>query len=279
LNKNRKANLPVVGDIKDALTRLNAMIAKRPLAKKHTAWLAQIDEWKKKGPFAYRITPEIATSDHMVDHMQGKENEVILQQMVVETLYELTKGEAYITTGVGQHQMWAGQWYKYSHPRQFITSGGLGSMGFGYPAALGIKVALPDKQVIDIDGDGSFLMNIQELATAHIERIAAKAIILNNQHLGMVVQWEDNFYGGNRGHTYLGDPEHRPQIYPDYVRVCNSFNVKCERVMFKKDLRAAIQRMLDADEPYVLDVITPYSTHVIPFIPAGKTVADMIWKP
>jgi acetolactate synthase-1/2/3 large subunit len=279
LNKNRKAHLPVVGDIKDALTRLNALVAKRPITRKHTPWLAQIEEWKKKAPFAYRITPEIANSDHMVDHMQGKEGEVILQQMVIETLYEMTKGEAYITTGVGQHQMWAGQWYKYKYPRQFITSAGLGSMGYGYPAALGVKVALPDKQVIDIDGDGSFLMNIQELATAHVEKIAAKAIILNNQHLGMVVQWEDNFYAGNRGHTYLGDPDHRPEIYPDYVRVCNSFGVKCERVMFKRDLRAAIQRMLDADEPYVLDVVTPYSTHVIPFIPAGKTVAEMIWKP
>ena len=279
LNKNRKAHLPVVGDIKDALTRLNKMIAKRPLEKKHTAWLAQIDEWKKKGPFAYRITPEIANSDHMKDHMQGSESEVILQQMVIETLYELTKGDAYITTGVGQHQMWAAQWYKYKFPRQLVTSGGLGSMGYGYPAALGVKVAHPDKQVVDIDGDGSFLMNIQELATAHVEKIAAKAIILNNQHLGMVVQWEDNFYAGNRGHTYLGDPDLRAQIYPDYVRVCNSFNVKCERVMFKKDLRAAMQRMLDSDEPYVLDVVVPYSTHVIPFIPAGRTVADMIWKP
>ena len=278
LNKNCKAHLPVVGDIKDALTRLNQLLAKRPLNKPHTAWLAQIDEWKQKAPFAYRITPEIATSDHMVNLMKGDQDQVILQQMVVETLYELTKGEAWITTGVGQHQMWAGQWYKYKYPRQFITSGGLGSMGYGYPAALGVKVALPHKQVIDIDGDGSFLMNIQELATAHIEKIAAKAIILNNQHLGMVVQWEDNFYDGNRGHTYLGDPDQRAQIYPDYVRVCNSFGVKCERVMFKKDLRAAIQRMLDAKEPYVLDVVTPYSTHVIPFIPAGKTVADMIWK-
>ncbi len=278
LNKNRKAHLPVVGDIKDALTRLNKLVAKRPIQKKHTAWLAQIAEWQKKAPFNYRITPEIANSDHMIDHMQGKESEVILQQMVIETLYEMTKGEAYISTGVGQHQMWAAQWYKYKYPRQFTTSGGLGSMGYGYPAALGIKVALPDKQVIDIDGDGSFLMNIQELATAHVEKIAAKAIILNNQHLGMVVQWEDNFYEGNRGHTYLGDPKERAAIYPDYVRVCNSFGVKCERVMFKKDLRAAIQRMLDADEPYVLDVVVPYSTHVIPFIPAGKTVADMIWK-
>jgi acetolactate synthase I/II/III large subunit len=278
LNKNRKAHLPVVGDIKDALTRLNAMIAKRPITKKHTAWLEQIGEWKQKAPFAYKVTSEIANSDHMKDHMQGQEDQVILPQMVIEMLYELTRGEAYITTGVGQHQMWAGQWYKYKYPRQLITSAGLGAMGFGYPAALGIKVALPDKEVIDIDGDGSFLMNIQELATAHVEKIAAKAIILNNQHLGMVVQWEDNFYAGNRGHTYLGDPDHRAEIYPDYVKVCTSFGVPCERVMFKKDLRAALQKMLDAKTPYVLDVVTPYSEHVLPFIPAGRTVADMIWK-
>ncbi len=135
----------------------------------------------------------------------------------------------------------------------------------------------PDKQVIDIDGDGSFLMNVQELATAHIEKIAAKAIILNNQHLGMVVQWEDNFYEGNRGHTFLGDPENRHQIYPDYVGMAKSFNVPAERVMFKKDLRAAMQRMLDSDQPYLLDVITPYTEHVLPFIRAGGTVADMIY--
>ena len=278
LNKNRRANLAVVGDIKDALERLNAMISRRPLAKKHTAWLAQIDEWKKKAPFSYVVTSEITHSDHMKDHLKGHEDQIILQQMVVEALCELTHGDAIITTGVGQHQMWAGQWYKYKYPRQFITSGGLGSMGFGFPSALGIKIAHPDKEVIDIDGDGSFLMNIQELATAHVEKIAAKAIILNNQHLGMVMQWEDKFYKGNRGHTYLGNPDDRAQIYPDYVRVCNSFNVKCERVMFKKDLRPAIQRMLDAKEPYVLDVIVPYTTHVLPFIPADRTVADMIWK-
>ncbi len=278
LNKNRRANLAVVGDIKDALERLNAMLAQRPLNQKHTAWLEQIGEWKQKAPFAYTITHEIATSDHMKDHLKGQQDQIILQQMVVEALYELTKGDALITTGVGQHQMWAGQWFKYEHPRQFITSGGLGSMGFGFPAALGIKVAHPDREVIDIDGDGSFLMNIQELATAHVEKINVKAIILNNQHLGMVVQWEDKFYAGNRGHTYLGNPDERAQIYPDFVRVCNSFNVKCERVMFKKDLRPAIQRMLDAREPYVLDVVTPYTEHVLPFIPAGRTVADMIWK-
>jgi acetolactate synthase-1/2/3 large subunit len=173
--------------------------------------------------------------------------------------------------------MWAGQWYKYKHPRQFITSAGLGSMGYGYPAALGVKVAHPDKQVIDIDGDGSFLMNIQELATAYIENIAAKAIVMNNQHLGMVVQWEDKFFGGNRGHTYLGDPRNPSGIYPDYVRVCTSFNVPCERVVYKKDLIPALQRMLAATTPYVLDIVVPYTEHVLPFIPAGRTVADMIY--
>src|SRR5678809_1718857 len=124
----------------------------------------------------------------MKDHLKGKESEVILPQMAIELLYELTKGEAIITTGVGQHQMWAAQHYRFKYPRQFLTSAGLGAMGYGYPAALGAKVACPNKQVIDIDGDGSFLMNVQELATAHIEKIAAKALILNNQHLGMVVQ-------------------------------------------------------------------------------------------
>jgi acetolactate synthase-1/2/3 large subunit len=278
LNKNKRANLAVVGDIKDALTRLNAMLAKRPMKKEHTAWHEQIAEWKKRAPFAYGVTQEIANSDHMKDHLKGQEDQVILPQMVIEMLYELTGGEAYITTGVGQHQMWSGQWYKFKFPRQFITSAGLGAMGFGYPAALGVKVAHPDRQVIDIDGDGSFLMNIQELATAHVEKIAAKAIVLNNQHLGMVVQWEDNFFAGNRGHTYLGNPDDRAQIYPDYVRVCNSFNVPCERVICRRDLRAALQRMLDAKTAYVLDVVTPYSEHVLPFIPAGRTVADMIWK-
>jgi acetolactate synthase-1/2/3 large subunit len=278
INKNKPANLPIVSDIKFALGRLAKMIKERPIQKKFTAWHKQIEAWKTKAPFGYLVTEEVMKSQHMRDHLKGKENEVILPQMAIEMLYELSKGEALITTGVGQHQMWTGQFYKFKYPRQFLTSAGLGAMGYGYPAALGAKVAFPDRQVVDIDGDGSFLMNIQELATAHIEKIAAKVIILNNQHLGMVMQWEDKFFAGNRGHTYLGDPDNRRQIYPDYTAVCNSFNVKCERVMFKKDLRAAVQRMLDADEPYVLDVIVPYTEHVLPFIPAGKTVADMIWQ-
>ncbi len=277
-NKNRKVQLAVESDIKFALGRLVEMLRKRPLAKKFPAWHAQIAEWKAKAPLGYRVTDEVLKSQHMKDHLGGHSDEVILPQMAIETLYELTGGDAIITTGVGQHQMWAGQYYKYSWPRQFLTSAGLGAMGYGYPAALGAKVARPDKQVIDIDGDGSFLMNVQELATAHIEKIAAKVLILNNQHLGMVVQWEDKFYEGNRGHTYLGDPENRKQIYPDYVEVARAFNVKAERVMFRRDLRAAVQRMLDATEPYVLDVIVPYTEHVLPFTPAGRTVADMIWK-
>ncbi len=278
INKNKPANLPIVSDIKFALGRLIAMIKERSIQKKFDAWHRQIDAWKAKAPFGYNVTDEVLSSQHMRDHLKGKQSEIILSQMAIETLYELSGGEAIITTGVGQHQMWAGQFYKFKYPRQLVTSGGLGAMGFGYPAALGAKVAFPDRQVVDIDGDGSFLMNVQELATAHIEKIAAKVMILNNQHLGMVMQWEDRFYKGNRGNTYLGDPDNRKQIYPDYVAVCNSFNVKCERVIFRKDLRAAIQRMLDADEPYVLDIVVPYTEHVLPFIPAGRTVADMIWK-
>ena len=277
-NKNRKVHLAIEGEIRDVLKRLAEMVKRRPISKKFTAWNAQVAEWKERAPLSYRVTEEVLKSDHVKDHMGGRENEVILPQYAIALLYELTKGEALITTGVGQHQMWAGQHYKFKHPRQFITSAGLGAMGFGYPAAMGVKVACPDKQVVDIDGDGSFLMNVQELATAHVEKIAAKALVLNNQHLGMVMQWEDKFYKGNRGHTYLGDPENRPLVYPDFVTMASAFNVPAERVMFKSQLRAAMQRMLDAKTPYLLDVITPYSEHVLPFIPAGRTVAEMIWK-
>jgi len=278
INKNRKVHLPIVSDIRYALGRLNQMLIERPLEKRFTAWHQQVAEWKAKAPLRYQVTEEVLKSQHVRDHMGGDARQVVLPQEAVAMLYELTQGEAIITTGVGQHQMWAGQFYNYKYPRQLLTSAGLGAMGYGYPAALGAKVACPDRQVVDIDGDGSFLMNVQELATAHIEGIAAKAMILNNQHLGMVVQWEDRFYQGNRGHTYLGDPENMRQIYPDFVAIAKAFNVPCERVIYRKDLRAAMQRMLDSDQPYVLDIITPYTEHVLPFIPAGRTVNDMIWQ-
>jgi acetolactate synthase-1/2/3 large subunit len=265
LNKNKVVKLPILSDVKYALRRANQILEKgghKRVAKKFTrfpAWYKQIETWKKEHPLSFKDTPD-----------------VIQPQAVIKLLDELTKGDAIITTGVGQHQMWAAQFYTFTRPRQLITSAGLGSMGYGYPAAMGAKVACPDKQVIDIDGDGSFLMNIQELATTHVEDIAAKVIILNNQHLGMVVQWEDRFFASNRGHTFLGDPRDRKRIYPDYVELCKGFGVKCERVIHKKDLRAAIQRLLDSKETYVLDIMTPYTEHVLPMIPAGKTYKDII---
>ncbi|MHB1305968.1 MAG: thiamine pyrophosphate-dependent enzyme [Limisphaerales bacterium] len=278
INKNRRANLAIVSDIKYALTRLNALLRGRGNPRQFSAWHEQIATWKAKAPLRFKVNGDALKSQHVRDHMGGDMDQVILPQEAIATLYELTRGEAIITTGVGQHQMWAGQFYQFDRPRQFLTSAGLGSMGYGYPAALGAKVAFPDKEVIDIDGDGSFLMNVQELATAHIEGIAAKAMILNNQHLGMVMQWEDRFYQGNRGHTYLGDPRHAAEIYPDFVAIAKAFNVPCERVLRRRDLRGAIQRMLDSKEPYLLDVITPYTEHVLPFIPAVKTVREMIWE-
>ena len=277
INKNKPANLAIISDIGFALHQLNEMLADRTNLPDLASWHRQIVEWKAKAPFRYALTEDVFRAKHLQEALGGKMDQVILPQMVIETLCELTKGEAIITTGVGQHQMWTGQFYQFTQPRRFITSGGLGSMGFGYPAALGAKVACPDRQVVDIDGDGSFLMNIQELATAHIEKIAAKAIILNNQYLGMVVQWEDRFYSGNRGNTYLGDPQNMQQVYPDFVKIANGFSVAAERVVFKKDLRPALERMLASKEAYLLDVLTPNTEHVIPFIKANGTVADMIY--
>jgi acetolactate synthase-1/2/3 large subunit len=266
-NKNKRAQLPIVSDVMYALTRLNELLA----AQKFSApdireWQAQIATWKKEHPFRY----------------EGSKH--IRPQEAVAKLYELTKGNAIITTGVGQHQMWAAQFYRFNEPRRYISSLGLGAMGFGYPAALGAKVACPDKQVIDIDGDGSFVMNVQELATAKIENIGAKAMILNNQHLGMVVQWEDRFYGSVRGNTILGDernvgsPENLAGLYPDFVKIAEGFGVRGRRVHLKDELASAIEEMLSYDGPYVLDVIVPYTEHVLPMIPAGRTVKDMLLK-
>ncbi len=265
INKNRSVKLPILGDVKDALKRLNReldRVDQKPVKANHTRfpqWYKQIAKWKKEYPLSYKDTPD-----------------AIQPQYVIELLMELTKGQAIIATGVGQHQMWAAQYYNFTEPRTLVTSAGLGSMGFGYPAALGAKLGRPDKQVIDIDGDGSFLMNVQELATAHIDGIAPKVIILNNQHLGMVVQWEDRFYDSNRGHTFLGDPKDLARIYPDYLGICSGFGVPAERVIHKKDLRAALQRMLDSKETFVLDVMTPYTEHVLPMIPSGGTYKDII---
>ena len=264
-NKNKQVAFPIVSDIKFALGRLNELIASNKFTPPATeAWHTQVQTWKREHPFSFKAGPQIAS------------------QEAIQVLYEQTKGDAIITTGVGQHQMWAAQFYRFDEPRRYISSLGLGAMGFGYPAALGAKVAAPDKQVIDIDGDGSFAMNIQELATAKIEKINAKALILNNQHLGMVVQWEDRFYDGIRGDTILGDkdnigsPENPDGLYPDFVKIADGYGVKGRRVIKREELREAIQEMLDHDGPYVLDVIVPFTEHVMPMVPAGQTVKQMI---
>jgi acetolactate synthase-1/2/3 large subunit len=259
-DKNKHAHLPILSDVKYALARLNAIIRQENRArKKFPVWQKNIDSWRAAYPLKFE------------DY-----GDKIAPQLVIRKLCEMTKGEAIITTGVGQHQMWAGQFYNFTQPRTFLTSGGLGTMGFGYPTALGAKVGCPKKQVIDIDGDGSFLMNVQELATAKVEKINAKVIILNNQHLGMVVQWEDRFFDSNRGHTYLGDPSDRAGIYPDYPTIFKGFGIPCERVLHKKDLEGALQRLIDAEGSYALDVMVPFTEHVLPMIPAGQTFKEII---
>ncbi len=192
-------------------------------------------------------------------------------------LSTMTSPDTIITTGVGQHQMWTAQFYTFKEPRTLITSGGLGSMGYGFPAAIGAKVAFPNRQVIDIDGDGSFQMNIQELATVRAENIPVKVIILNNQYLGMVCQLENAFYAGVHANTFMGDPSGRNVIYPDIPQIAKGYDVKCERIVFHEDLQSALQRMLDAKEPYILDIITPDTEQVLPFIKAAGTVDDMVY--
>jgi acetolactate synthase-1/2/3 large subunit len=265
LNKNKTVQLPILADVRAALRQLNQLLARRSTAalpKRFSKWREKIEGWRKKYPFTYSPVP-------------GR----ILPQQVIEELCRLTRGEAILTTGVGQHQMWAGQFYDFHQPRSFLTSAGLGSMGFGYPAAIGAKVACPRREVIDIDGDGSFLMNVQELATAMAENIAAKAIIINNQYLGMVVQWEDRFFSSNRGHTFLGDPNDTQKIFPDYLPICQGFGVPAERITKPEEIRPALERLLASKTAYVLDVMVPYTEHVLPMIPAGATVKDIILEP
>jgi acetolactate synthase I/II/III large subunit len=268
INKNKAAHIPIVSDIKFALAELNKIVeAPEDLGE----WHDQIAAWKKSDPMTY-----------------DKSFDGILSQHAIDELSNITRGEdTIITVGVGQHQMWAAQHYKFMHPRTFLSSSGLGTMGFGLPAAIGAKAANPDKLVVDIDGDGSFLMNVQELATAYCEKLPVKVLLLNNQHLGMVVQWEDRFHQGNRAHTYLGpidnpeavgkgdglSPEKR---YPDFVSIAKGFGCGAASVKKKSELNAAIKEMIAYPGPFVLDVEVPYQEHVLPMIPAGKSVADLI---
>ncbi len=267
INKNKLVRLPIQADIKLALTKLNVLLEKAGYEKggnRHAAWHEQIAQWKEESPMQY----------------EDEDPNLIPPQWVIEQLYDLTKDtDFYMTTGVGQHQMWAAQYYHFDKPRRLITSLGLGSMGYGYPAALGVKAAFPDAEVVDIDGDGSFIMNIQELATAVAENIPAKAIILNNQHLGMVVQWEDLKYKSNRANTFLGKLDTPKDIYPNYVKICEGFEVPCEHITRREEVVPALKRMLASKTAYVLDIMVPHTEHVLPMIPGGMTYKDIITKP
>ena len=268
LGKNKKPFCSIFSNIKPALRSLNKLIALDAAnLPDFSDWRAEIEVKRKEFPFP-------------IPKQQG---DVIAPQAAIELLCKLTEGKAIISTGVGQHQMWAAQHYKFDEPRNWLSSGGLGSMGFGLPAAIGAQAARPDELVIDIDGDGSFVMNIQELATLHAEELPVKCFILNNQYLGMVVQWEDRFYKANRGHTYLGSPnddyqvsKEEAHIFPDFVTISNGFRVPAERVTRMSELEGAIKRMIETPGPYLLDVMVPHVEHVLPMVPGGGTFADTI---
>jgi acetolactate synthase-1/2/3 large subunit len=268
LSKNKYAHVAVHGDLKGTIEGVNQLLQEEKNADligggRYSDWMRQIDAWRENDPMRFQ-----------------DRDDAILPQYAIHCLWQTLKDrklldDTYVTTGVGQHQMWAAQYFRLNRPRHWVTSGGLGTMGFGLPAALGAQAAHPGKLVIDIDGDGSFLMNIQELACAFTEKLPAKVLLLNNQHLGMVVQWEDRFYDSNRGHTYLG-AGHGNEPYPNFVQIAKGFGVNAKKIVNKQDLDAALEEMIDSDGPYLLDVMVPYQEHVLPMIPSGMTVRDII---
>lgn len=273
IHKNKHAFVPICADVKQSLRGINRILEAEPISKDHFAsWRKDVDTKKTEFPMQYPQRPD-----------------VIVPQYAIQVLGEETKGEAIISTGVGQHQMWGAQWHPYTEPRRWISSGGLGSMGFGLPAALGCAAAFDGKNgrelrnVVDIDGDGSFLMNCQELATVFLEKLNVKVFLLNNQHLGMVMQWEDRFYKANRAHTYLGKSEsewHKSgdeaDIYPDFPAMAKSFGVPSRRIIKKEDVRSAIRQMLDTPGPFLLEIMVPHIEHVLPMIPGGGSFKDII---
>jgi acetolactate synthase-1/2/3 large subunit len=265
INKNKAAHFPIHGDVQHALRELLQLLDEAPRAggPGYADWLRQIEAWREAEPLRYEDRDDAILPQYAIDRLW----QIIHERGQLENTI--------ITTGVGQHQMWAAQYFHFNTPRHWLTSGGLGAMGFGLPSAIGAQAAHPSKTVIDIDGDGSFLMNIQELACAFCEKLPVKVFLVNNQHLGMVVQWEDRFHGGNRAHTYLG-AGHEEEPYPDFVAMAKSFRCDARRITDKNDLDGAIEEMLDSDGPYVLDILVPYQEHVLPMIPGGMTVRDII---
>ena len=254
IRKNIPVSIPIVGDCKISLQHLNRLIERKSseeLAEKRKNWFDQIDQWKKTNPLAYH------------------QSEVIKPQYVVEKLYQLTRGQAIITTEVGQNQMWAAQYYHFERPNHFITSGGLGCMGFGLPAALGAQVACPDKTVVDIAGDGSIQMNIQEMATAVQSRLPVKVVILNNGYLGMVRQWQELFYERRYACTCM-------DCAPDFVKLAEAYGACGLRAEKPDEVQSVLTKGLETPGPVIMDFIVEKEEGVYPMVPAGAPITEML---
>jgi len=250
IGKNVRVDVPVVGDVKQVLKDLQGQI--KSAGNKHDAWLAQIAEWKKKYPLSYKKTGEIKP------------------QYVVEMINEVTQDDAIICTEVGQHQMWAAQYYKFKQPRTWVSSGGLGTMGYGFPASIGAQIAHPDKVVFNIAGDGSFQMNIQELATAVIHKLPIKIAILNNGFLGMVRQWQELLYDKRYSSTNLC-------ANPDLVKIAEAYGAAAMRITKPEEVKKALEDALKInDRPVLLDFVVAKEENVLPFVPPGQALNQMI---
>jgi acetolactate synthase-1/2/3 large subunit len=256
INKNVVVDLPIVGDIGHVLDdMIAAWNARKPVQDKaaHAAWWKQIDGWRAKKCLTYRSSAE-----------------AIMPQYAIERLYALTKGrDTYITTEVGQHQMWAAQYYGFEEPNRFMTSGGLGTMGYGLPAAIGTQLAHPDALVIDIAGDASIQMNIQELSTAVQHNAPVKAFILNNQYMGMVRQWQQLLHGNRLSHSYVDSQ-------PDFVRLAEAYGAVGIRCSKPSELDDAIEEMIRIDRPVLFDCHVVSLANCFPMIPSGKAHNEML---
>jgi len=254
IRKNIPVAIPVVGDCKSSLTELNRQLDNSDLSglnSKHQEWLSQIEQWKSTKPLSY----------NQVDKIKP--------QFVVEKLYELTRGQAIITTEVGQNQMWAAQYYHFDRPNHFITSGGLGCMGFGLPAAVGAQLAQPDKLVVDIAGDGSIQMNIQEMATAVQYCLPVKVVILNNGYLGMVRQWQELFYDKRYACTTM---DHAP----DFVKLAEAYGAVGLRATDPEEVIPVLKKGLNTAGTVIMDFVVEKEESVYPMVPAGAPITEML---
>lgn len=262
INKNKAVDISIVCDLGVVLRSLLGRVEMGHCQE----WVATLTQWKQRWPFPVPFCDRI-----------------IKPQWAIHLLAEMVKGEAIVVTGVGQHQMWAMQLYKPKHPRSFISSSGLGTMGFGLPAAMGAQAGAPTRLVLNIDGDGSFNMTCHELSTLHRYNLPVKNVIINNQYLGMVRQWQDLIYKGHRAESHLADPNvpewmphEGPSVYPDFVTLARAYGVAGNRVWEPSSLEAAFKEMLATDGPYVLDIVVDPEEDVYPMIPAGATYRDII---